>query len=184
MRNKIWVLGLKLFAIAAAAGLALGATNALTEAPIARQEKIAANAARRSVLPDADTFEQLDAPEGLSEAYAGYDADGSLTGKTGKIVAKGYGGEIEVTVGVDNGGAITGVYVGGANFSETAGLGARTKEAWFGEQFVGKQSPVSLKKDGGEIDAVTSATISSRAVTNAVDTAAGLLAELSAPAEG
>ncbi|HRX57269.1 MAG TPA: FMN-binding protein [Eubacteriales bacterium] len=184
MRNKIWVLGFKLFAIAAVAGLALGTTNALTEAPIEQQEIIAADAARRSVLPDAETFEQLDAPEGLSETYAGYDANGKLAGKTGKIVTKGYGGEIEVTVGVDNDGTITGVYVGGSNFSETAGLGARTKETWFGVQFIGKDSSVSLKKDGGDIDAVTSATISSRAVTKAVGKAAGLLAKLNAPAEG
>ena len=182
--RKILILGIKLFAIAAVAGLALGATNALTEAPIAQQEVIAADEARRSVLPDAESFVEVDAPDGLSEAHAGYDANGKLVGKTGKIVTKGYGGEIEVTVGVDNDGTITGVYVGGSNFSETAGLGARTKEAWFGEQFVGKTSPISLKKDGGDIDAVTSATISSRAVTKAVSTAAGLLAALDVPTEG
>jgi len=179
--NKIAVLGLKLLAITAVAGFALGATNALTEEPIQEQSIAEADEARRSVLADAVTFVQLDAPEGLSEAYAGYDADGALVGKTGKVTTRGYGGEIEVTVGVDKKGVITGVSVGGSDFSETAGLGARTKEAWFGAQFVGKSSPVALKKDGGEIDAVTSATISSRAVTNAVDQAASLLAALSAP---
>lgn len=184
MRDKIWVLGLKLFAIAAVAGLALGATSALTEGPIQEQAVIAADAARREVLASADTFTELTAPEGLSEAYAGYDANGKLVGKTGKVVTKGYGGEVEVTVGVDETGTITGVFVGGPNFSETAGLGARTKEAWFGKQFIGKLSHVSLKKDGGDIDAVTSATISSRAVTKAVDLAASLLTALSAPTEG
>ncbi len=184
MRDKIWVLGLKLFAIAAVAGLALGATNALTEGPIQEQAVIAADAARREVLASADTFTELTAPEGLSEAYAGYDANGKLVGKTGKVVTKGYGGEVEVTVGVDETGTITGVFVGGSKFAETAGLGARTKEAWFGEQFIGKLSHVSLKKDGGDIDAVTSATISSRAVTKAVDLAASLLTALSAPTEG
>jgi Na+-translocating ferredoxin:NAD+ oxidoreductase RnfG subunit len=53
------------------AGLALGTTNALTEAPIAQQEVIAAAEARRSVLPEAESFEQVTAPDGLSEAYAG-----------------------------------------------------------------------------------------------------------------
>lgn len=178
------ILGIKLFSIAVVAGLALGATNALTEAPIKQQEIVAADEARRSVLPEAETFTAVEAPDGLTEAHAGYDANGSLVGKTGKIVTKGYGGEIEVTVGVDNDGVITGVFVGGSNFSETAGLGARTKEAWFGEQFIGEKSPVSLKKDGGDIDAVTSATISSRAVTKAVDKAASLLAALDVPTEG
>lgn len=184
MRDRIWVLGLKLFALAAVAGLALGATNALTEGSIREQAAIAADAARREVLPEAETFTQLTAPEGVSEAYAGYDAGGKLVGKTGKVVAKGYGGNIEVTVGIDESGVVTGVFVGGSEFAETAGLGARTKEAWFGAQYAGKTSPIALKKDGGEIDAVTSATISSRAVTKAVDLAVTALAALTAPAEG
>jgi Na+-translocating ferredoxin:NAD+ oxidoreductase RnfG subunit len=62
------VLGLKLFAIAAVAGLALGATNALTEGPIHEQEIVAADAARREVLPGADSFTELTAAGGLSEA--------------------------------------------------------------------------------------------------------------------
>ena len=91
--------------------------------PIQEQAAIAADAARREVLPGSDTFTELTAPEGLSEAYAGYDANGKLIGKTGKVVTKGYGGAIEITVGVDQNGTITGVFVGGPNFSETAGLG-------------------------------------------------------------
>ena len=136
------------------------------------------------MLPTAETFTELTAPAGLQNAYAGYDATGKLTGKTGTIVTKGYGGEIEITVGIDLSGAVTGVSVGGSSFSETAGLGARAKEAWFGAQFVSQVSPISLTKDGGTIDAITSATITSRAVTGAVNNAVQALNGLNPPTEG
>ena len=156
----------------------------ITSGPIAQQAVVAADMARRSVLPTAQTFAEQTAPQGLISAYAGYDAAGKLTGKTGTIVTKGYGGEIEITVGVDLAGSVTGVTVGGSSFAETAGLGARAKEAWFGEQFVGLASPISLAKDGGAIDAITSATITSRAVTGAVNNAVQALGSLNPPTEG
>ncbi len=182
--RKVFVLGLKLFLLAAVAGLALGVTNMITAPAIQVQQEQAADAARRAVLPAAGTFTALTAPEGMKDAFAGYDASGALVGKTGTIVAKGYGGEIEITVGVDLSGAITGVSIGGASFAETAGLGARAKEAWFGAQFTGKLSPIAIVKDGGDIDAITSATITSRAVTNAVNTAVLALGGLTPPTEG
>jgi electron transport complex protein RnfG len=55
----------------------------------------------------------------------------------------------------------------GEGLKETPGLGVRVTEKWFKKQFSGKkEKEVLLKKDGGTIDAITSATISSRAVTN------------------
>ena len=182
--RKVLILGLKLFLLAAVAGLALGFTNAVTSGPIQQQQIAAADEARRNVLPAAERFTAITAPQGLKDAYAGYDAAGVLAGKTGSIVTKGYGGEIEITVGVDSNGVLTGIAVGGSTFSETAGLGARSKEPWFAEQFIGKSAPISLKKDGGDIDAITSATITSRAVTKAVSEAVVALGGLTPPTEG
>ena len=182
--RKIVILGLKLFAIAAVAGLALGLTNMVTMPAILVQQEQAANAARIAVLPNAKRFTAVTTLEGLKDAYAGYDQQGKLVGKTGTIVTKGYGGEIEITVGVDLTGAITGTSVGGSSFSETAGLGARAKEPWFGKQYIGKTSPISLAKDGGDIDAITSATITSRAVTKAVNEAVLVLGGFTPPTEG
>ena len=182
--RKVVILGLKLFLLAAVAGLALGLTNMLTAGAIEEQQIKAAEAARKAVLPLAATFAEAATPEGLEDAYAGYDASGAPVGKTGTIMAKGYGGEIEITVGIGQDGAVKGVSIGGAGFAETAGLGARAKEAWFSEQYIGKLSPIALKKDGGEIDAITSATITSRAVTNAVDAAVLALGSLTLPTEG
>ena len=179
MQNKILKLGLTLFTIAATAGLVLGATNAVTQEPIASQTVEAANEARKSVLPTAESFTLLKETDGdIQDIYQGLDAQGAAVGCTAKTTVNGYGGKIQVTVGVDALGTITGVNIGGSDFSETAGLGARTKEAWFGAQFTGKTAPIQLKKDGGDIDAVTSATISSRAVTGGVDAVAEYLTNL------
>ena len=179
--RDLFKLGLKLFAIAAVAGLALGFTNMVTSGPIAEQQMAEANAARIKVLPAAASFNAKEDPGALDEIYEGLDAAGTPVGYTGMITVTGFGGPIEVTVGVDRQGVITGVNVGGTDFSETAGLGARTKEDWFGEQFIGMSGHVALKKNGGEVDAVTSATISSNAVTNGVETA---LTELTPLAKG
>lgn len=170
-------LGLKLFLLAAVAGLALGATNAITKDPIAAQALAAATASRQAVLPEAARFEAADAGD-IDEAYYGLDESGKLVGCTGVLSVQGFGGPIEVTVGLDADGEITGVIVGGSDFSETAGLGAKTRDAAFTDQFAGGKAPVALRKDGGQIDAVTSATISSTAVTGGVNAVCAQLSAL------
>ncbi len=94
MRDKIWVLGLKLFAIAAVAGLRLARPRAHGRAD-SGAGVIAADAAARGSRQRRYVY-RTDRAEGLSEAYAGYEANGKLVGKTGKVVTKGYGGEVEV----------------------------------------------------------------------------------------
>jgi len=88
-----------------------------------------------------------------------------------KVFPKGYGGPIEtlVSLGIDT--TITGIRPAtpSEGLKETPGLGVKVAEKWFKNQFIGKkESDVLLKKDGGPIDAITAATISSRAVTNGV----------------
>ena len=95
------------------------------------------------------------------------------------VTAKGFGGDIQLTVGVKDG-VVTGVRIG--THSETPGLGARAAEEKFYGQFTGKSGALSVIKTGeagdSEINAITAATITSTAVTNAVnealDCAAGL----------
>lgn len=165
--HEIIRLGAKLLSIAAVAGLALGATNGITQKPIEAQLVAAQEAARKEVLPAASSF-ALAACDGVEEAYVGSDGAGDIVGATGKLTVTGFGGPIELTVGVDDDGTITGVSVGGAEFAETAGLGAKTRDAAFTDQFIGADASVQLTKNGGTIDAVTSATISSNAVTGGV----------------
>lgn len=156
-----------LFLIAAVAGLALGVTNEITKAPIQEQAALAAENARRGVLPEATMFSRLDPlPEGIDNAYMGKNDHGKTVGYTAQTTVQGFGGEIQIIVGMDKEGRITGINVGGSSFSETPGLGAKTKDADFTEQFVGLVSPVEVGRD---IDAVSAATISSVAVTGGVN---------------
>ena len=177
--REILKLGGKLLLLTAVAGLALGLTNAITKGPIEEQAVAAANAARQTVLGGAETFEQvLENENGMDEIHRGLDASGNVVGYTGKITTRGYGGPIEVTVGVDAEGKLAGIQCGGSGFSETAGLGAKVKTAAFSDQFAGLATPVALTKDGGEVDSVTAASISSGAVCNAVNIAAEYIAGL------
>ena len=148
--------------IALVAALALAVTNAITEGPIKEHEEAAQNAAFQSVM-EADVFSTMDIPEGyevskLVEAKK----DGQTIGYCAVSSAKGYGGDVAVTLGVDVDGKVTGAQIGDTNFSETAGFGARWQEAERAEQFKGVSA-----YGGDTIEAISGATITSKAVLTA-----------------
>ena len=173
--DKKWPAWIVLGLIALIAGCALGLTNEVTAPVIKEQALAAADEARRAVLPAAADFEELAVNnDSIDYCYKGL-SDGEIKGYTAQVTVKGYGGEIEIVVGVDNDGVITGVNVGGANFSETAGLGAKTKEPAFTEQFKGLSAPLTLK---GNVDSVSGASVSSGAVVNGVNTVLDYIAGL------
>lgn len=170
-----WVI---LCVIALVAGLALGLTNAFTETAIAEQNAADAASARTAVMTGAENFGEVAVPENTAigdvTILSFYKSDAAATDcdEVVLVSVKGYGGDIEVTVGVAADGTITGISCGGGNFAETAGLGAKVKEAAFTEQFAGMTAPVALTKDGGDVDSVTAASRSSGAVCRAVNAAA------------
>ena len=179
MNNKKLPCYAVLLIITLAAGLILGATYTLTKQPIDAQQALSQENARKAVLPAADAFEALETPEGLDWLYSG-SCGGEFVGYAAQITTSGFGGEIEIVIVVDADGTLGGISVGGSNFSETAGLGAKSKDASFTDQFAGKTYPLNVVKAGEEktdssIDAITSATITSRAVTNAVNTAVEII---------
>jgi electron transport complex protein RnfG len=97
--------------------------------------------------------------------------DGVVIGAAFLAVAPGgYSGPIEILVGVDTAGVVTGVEI--VKHAETPGLGSKVKTPVFKDQFVGKsvKDPAnwSVMKDGGPFKQITGATISSRAVTSAI----------------
>ena len=172
MNKKLpaWIV---LTVICLVAALALAFTYNGTKDRIAQQEEAKTVAVRQALLPAAASFEAVDG----SEVYRGVDANGASVGYVTVNTVKGFGGDVEISVAVDPEGVIQGISVGGANFKETAGLGAKSKEPAFTEQFAGKTAPVALKKNGGEIDAITAATITSSAVVRGVNDAVTMLAE-------
>ncbi|MDR0896893.1 MAG: FMN-binding protein, partial [Oscillospiraceae bacterium] len=163
MKNKLaaWAV-LALVAIVAA--IALGVTNEITKGPIEAQTAAANNAARQSLVPGASSFEEADG------IFTGL-ADGAPVGYVTQVTVQGYGGPVDITVGTDPDGVLTGIRVGGTAFAETPGLGAKAKDAAFTDQFAGQTAPLALSKDDGAIDAITAATITSSAVLRGVNSA-------------
>lgn len=178
-------LGLILLLITAVAAAVLAWTNDVTMEPIANQVLQANITARQSVLPDASEFEEMpkDTFAGYAnvlEVYKGL-KDGQLVGYTVKTNPSGYGGPIEVMIGVSTDGLIQGVSVG--NHTETPGLGAKATDDAFKGQYNGKKAEgqIDVIKAGtpkdNEIISISGATITSRAVTAGVNIAIELYNE-------
>lgn len=160
-----------LFVICLVATFLLGMTNSVT-APII--EKLAEETeikSRQIVFADAASFGEETEADGTS-IVAALDENGNVIGHVVVNTAKGYGGDISVMTGVDADGKVTGVNI--LSHAETAGLGAKAAEQSFRDRFIGLIGGITVSKDkAGEnsIDAITGATITSRAVTEAVNAA-------------
>ena len=164
--TEVFLPALILTAICTTATLILALTNLLTAGKIAANAAEKAAAVRREVMQAAD-YTQLD-DEG--KVYSALDYDGSQLGVIVTTEAKGYGGTIQVMTGIRPSGSVSKVVI--LSMSETPGLGAKTKETSFLDRYIGSDEPnLAVDKDGGSIAAVSGATISSRAVTEAVNEA-------------
>lgn len=176
----IVVLGL----ITLVCALLLGFINGLTAGKIEQNNIDTRNVAMAEIIPGAE-FEDLGivvpAPDKTTPAITGvYKAtvDGADAGYCVQVTPSGFGGTLTMIVGVDTNGSVAGVKV--TSHSETPGLGAKSQDAdWIG-QFAGAAADGSLAvtKDGGTINSITGATITSRAVTLGVNTAASYVATL------
>ena len=165
-------LTLTLFLITTIVAGLLGLVNYVTADTIAEQIAQKAENAMRQVL-EADSYEPLDVPED-SAVTAAYRAGDK--GYVVRVAPNGFGGAIDMMVGVDVSGAVTGVAI--VSQSETASLGANCTREDFRAQFTGKTDTLSVSKDGGEIEALTGATVTSRAVTEGVNTALEFVQEV------
>lgn len=166
MKNAKYILRLTLTLLlitAVVAGL-LGLVNALTEEKIQALQNEKAESAMREVLP-ADGYEEIETDaENVTALYRAGEA-----GYVVRLSVNGFGGAIDMMVGVDTGCAVTGVSI--ISHSETASLGANCTRDDFRAQYVGTTGELAVTKDGGQIDALTGATVTSRAVTDGVNSA-------------
>jgi electron transport complex protein RnfG len=166
--------------ITAGAGLILSVVESMTREPIAEQRRLETLRALQAVLPPADNSPDGDTvPLVTGQDKRGRDVvrtfyrgrqEGTLSGIAFKVVAPdGYSGNITVMVGVDPEGTVAGIEI--LSHSETPGLGDKIAQPTFKKIFVGKNlknADWRVKKDGGEFDQITGATISPRAVGSAV----------------
>ncbi|MFC1607617.1 RnfABCDGE type electron transport complex subunit G [Candidatus Latescibacterota bacterium] len=176
--RDILKLGAVLMTYALLAGSSLAFVNDKTSGLIIENKLIAETAARSEVLPGmSGGFDARDGKDGLSYWIGWRDeAKSDIGGFLIMTSGNGYSSVIESMVGVDTAGNIIGVKV--ISQQETPGLGTKIQEIrhgesdpWFTRQYIGRTADddISVAKDGGTIDAITGATISSRALTNSIN---------------
>ena len=146
----------------------LAGVYALTKEPIDAAAKAKNEAAIKEVLPEvAVTIEEERTVdfEGATYTYnLAYDELGNTVGCAINVAPSGFGGPISIKVGFDINGVIWNTKV--LSQAETPGLGAKCVEPAFSDQFKGfdpAQKTLAVKKDGGDVDAITASTITSRA---------------------
>jgi len=188
--NKIVKDALLLTLITLVSGCALGAVHEITLAPIQAANEAATAAAYKEVFPDAASFNEIAvdsaalatvqgtyADDTIDAVVEAVDGSGSLLGYVLTVTSSaGYGGNITFSIGVQNDGTLNGYSI--TDISETAGLGMKAKEEKFSSQFNNvtlgdSYLEVSKVDPSGTIDAISGATITSKAMTYGVD--AGLM---------
>lgn len=169
-------LGLILLIITAFVGVILGCAYTITKEPIEAQSQKANTEAMQELIANGDTFKKKDVKltENIVEVNEALN-NGSTVGYTIKLNTKGYGGNIELMVGISNDGKVQGIKI--LSQSETPGLGANSTQPAFYGQFKGKSIEKELQvtktssAQDNEIQAITGATITSKAVTRGVNEA-------------
>jgi len=138
------------------------ATDSITRDKIEEQEEQQIQSMLEEMFPSMSEYTFED------DIYTIY-SDGAGVGYAFLAVGKGYGGDIKILIGLEDETTIKGITI--ISQSETPGLGSRIAESSFASKFAGLNiGDVALKQDGGQIDAITGATISSGAVVDAVRT--------------
>lgn len=171
------------------AGL-LGLVNGVTAGPIAQINQQKTEQAMAQVVSDPSSFQAVaELPQAAVDAAAA--AGGTLTelydgqgaGYVLKVVASGSQGNIEMMVGVDGDGVVTGVSI--VDNSETAGIGSKIMEneplasgTGVLDQFAGKSAADGTLAVGTNVEAITGATVSTRGVTTGVNAALAAVAAL------
>ncbi|MCR4745005.1 MAG: RnfABCDGE type electron transport complex subunit G [Lachnospiraceae bacterium] len=159
-------------------GLALGLVHQVTAGPIAAQKQKALNEAYSAVISEASNFTDMgieayddaDHNAQISSVLSAEDASGAAAGYVVNVVSHGgYGGDIEFSVGIKNDGTIENISI--TAISETPGLGMKAQtEPDFINQFLGQSTDTAFAL-GDNVTAITSATFTSRCMTNGINAA-------------
>jgi len=155
---------------------ALTFTESITRDKIKAQEEQKIQKMLSAMFPDMSRYDFT------NDIYTIY-SDGAKVGYVFLAVGKGYGGDISILVGLEDETTVKGIKI--ISQSETPGLGSRIAESSFTDRFIGLDiKDVALRQEGGQIDAITGSTISSRAVVDAVRTTAMEKVKLLKESEG
>ena len=174
--KEVLVPSVSLFVISLVVTLLLAVTNNITAPLIEKLSVETEIQTRKTVLADASYFDDKNKTvtlDGTEYTYCvGLDAENNVVGYIFTTSTKGYGGEVKVMTGVSADGKVTGVEA--LSLSETAGLGMNAQKESFRNQYIGKSGKIGVAKNSpkeNEIQALTGATITSSAFTDAVNIA-------------
>ncbi len=197
--GEIFKPAIALLLVTMVAAACLGIVYGITEEPIQKQKALTKATAMSEISPAKEFVEisktdEAKAKEALEKVPALLDFipkateffkedsqivtldlgvdNGEIVSYVVGVTPKGYGGDIEMLVALDTDAVVSGVKI--ISFSETPGLGANAKKASFTDKYKGKSGVVNVVKGTpgeNEIDAITSATITTKAVTDGVNTA-------------
>lgn len=179
--GEIVRLALSLFAITLVVSLILAVFNQITAPKIEENQLKTLKSAMSEIITGAD-FTKIDTSSQGDDSIivSAYKAtiDGQDAGYCVEVTPNSYGGPITEIVGINNDGTVAGVKV--TTTSDTPGLGTHAQDDDWISQFKGQPADgsLSVNKDGGQIQAITGATITSRAVISGVNTAAEFVAGL------
>ena len=176
-KDTLFNMFVALFVICVVAGGVLGLVYNATKEPIATAEKAKKTEAIKNVLPEFHELKETNVKSALEDTelpfYLAYDAENNFIGAAVETFTnKGFSGNISLMVGILADGTIKNISV--LQHAETPGLGSKMSEPTFKDQFNDKKAETfkfNVKKDGGDVDAITAATISSRAFCDAVNRA-------------
>ncbi len=167
MKNEFIKLSATLCAITFIAALLLAGVNSITKEKIAFAQEKEKITAMENILSEADSFKSVN-----ENITAGLE-NGIVIGYCVNTTVKGFGGDINMLVGINNDGSLTGIDV--LSHSETAGLGAKADTDEFKSRFTGKDAMLSVVKTkterSDEVQAITGATITSSAVAKGIEDA-------------
>lgn len=166
-----------MFVISVVSGGVLGIVYNATKDPIAAAETAKKTEAIKNVLPEFQELKETKVKSELEDVeipfYLAYDADNNFIGAAVETFTnKGFSGNVSLMVGILADGTVNNISV--LQHAETPGLGSKMTEPSFKDQFNNKNANsfnFKVKKDGGDVDAITAATISSRAFCDAVNRA-------------
>ena len=172
--------GITLLLILVAASLMLALVHALTADTIALHAEQQRQATMETVIPGANVFSEMYCEDPTIDRISGAYNGTTFLGYCVEVTSNGFGGDIRLMVGVGANGSVTGAFI--LDHMEPTDLGANAADPAFLNQYIGKSGSITVNTGTNAIQAVTGATITSKAVTQGINTA--LTAVLNYDAEG
>ena len=127
-------------------------------------------------MPGAETFSEIWFDHARADSMLAAFDGGEMLGYCVQVTTRGFGGDMELLVGVNLDGSVTGVRI--LTDQETPEMGAQAREPAFLDQFLGKSGTIRVERGDNAVEAISGATVTSQAVTDGVNAALAAVANL------